>query len=144
MNRLPVVSPVTICLVPRPNGAGIARVLVLECVGDMATVLDIDPLVKQPRIFDAIVKGYASAIRVWDWIAAAFFWSGIAASFLWKWWVFLPAVVVAIHLWRMNRRSVAQFAAGALDGFPEKASAVFKQYGLIWEVRASRLVRDGT
>jgi hypothetical protein len=126
MKRLPIVRSAKAVLVPSPKGTGsISRALIVSIDEGEATVLDLDPIIQNPRILDEISQGYAFAIRFWDWFGAAVFWGGIIASFTWHWWVFLPASMAATIVWRMNRKSVAQFAAGAMAAYPERAAATF-------------------
>lgn len=142
---LPVQRNAEAFLVPHPNGSGmIARVLVLTVEGERATVVELDPILREPRILDAVAKGYSSAVRIWDWAGAAVFWGGVVASFFWNWWTFIPGFAVASIIWRINRRSAIQFTAGAIEGFPERAMLVFSSRGLIWEAPLAALQRDST
>ena len=130
-NRMPLDRSASTVLVPRKPGA-LTRAVIVGIDGEDATFVDVDPIIKSPHILDEIAKGYARAIRIWDWSAAGLFWGSIFTSFLWQWWIFMPGILVATFLWRANRRSVARFVVGAWRAYPQNSANVFTKYGLMW------------
>jgi len=132
-------------LVPRPNGGGsIARVIVLELNGEVATVLDIDVYTNDRDLLKEIGTEYSFASNLWDWIAAAILTFSVAASFLWQWWWFILGIIVAIMLWRGIRTSTAQWLETEYAKDPETTKSIFMRHGAVFVTEAKKLVVDRT
>ena len=129
-------------LCPNPFTGGISAVRRITSKENLAYVININALHRNPALLGHFNPGYVFALRFWGFAAVAVLLVSVILSFAWHWWAFIPGLIVAKWIDSANLKSAGDFALEAIREHGMDAVNYFQSYNLIWSTDLEKIVRE--